>query len=133
MTYAQIVTYLKEQATAAGCASFWYGKETAQAINYDAPFPQAYLFLVPSTIRKGNVISRIRMCFYGKDEQESSNEQSMLIQDAMDVLSQNFIAGLEEDAQGDLGDVDRGPILRKGSTIGTGFVVAFTFTNRAIC
>jgi hypothetical protein len=132
MTYKQLVTHFKEQAQAAGCASFWYGKETAQDINYDAPFPQAYLFMMPSTIQKGKVVTRVRMLFIGNDAQDSSNAESLDIQDAMDSLSQKFVAGLDEESAGEVGDVDRGPVMRKGSTIGTGFLVAFTFSTIAL-
>ncbi|MBO2010878.1 hypothetical protein [Hymenobacter negativus] len=133
MTYKQVVDYLKQQATAVGAGSFWHGKETAKDINYDAAFPQVYLFLVPSTIRDGRVISKVRMCFFGNDEQGSSSDEALLIQDAMDVLTQQFVAALDEDGQGALGDVDRGPVTRSGSTIGTGFFLSFTFSTPALC
>ena len=133
MTYQKVVAYLEEQARAVGAASFWHGKETAQDINYAAPFPQVYLFLMPSTLRKGRVISKVRMLFFGNDEHGSSTEESVAIQDAMDALTQQFIAALEEDAVGEVGDVDRGPVARKGSTIGTGFLIGFTFTTKGVC
>lgn len=133
MTYKQVVDHIGEIALAAGAASFWYGKETAKDINYDAAFPQVYLFLVPSGISKGRVTNRVRMCFYGRDEQNSSSEQSLLVQDAMDVLSQQFIAALEEAGLGEFEQVDRSPVLRQGSTIGTGFFVSFNFTTLGEC
>ena len=133
MTYKNIVAHLQKQAEAVGAASFWHGKETAKDINYDAPFPQVYLFLMPSTIRKGKVISKVRMCFFGNDEHGSSTEESVAIQDAMDVMTQRFITALEEESVGELGEVDRGPVTRSGSTIGTGFFISFTFTTEALC
>jgi hypothetical protein len=48
MTYAETVRYIKAHALAVGAGSFWHGKEAQQSINYNAPFPQAHLFLMPA-------------------------------------------------------------------------------------
>lgn len=133
MTYAQIAAELKTLAEEAGAASFWHGKQTAADINYNAAFPQAHLFLMPSTLRGGYVVTRVNMCFYDKDTHESSNEEVLAIQDAMDVLSQQFVADLIESGIGEVGDVERTPTLRTGAGIGTGFFISFALTTLGQC
>jgi hypothetical protein len=140
MTYAATVRYLKEQALAAGAGSFWHGKEAQKDINYNAAFPQVHLFLMPAPIDGPNVIYPVRLCFYGKDEHENSTEvtaeasadNSLDIQDAMDLLSQKFVAGLRDDDEFEVSkDVQRIPALRDGAQIGTGFFISFTLSIRA--
>lgn len=142
MTYAPTVAYLQAAALAAGCQSFWHGKQATQSINYNAPFPQAHLFLMPAPIVGPNVAYRVNMCFYGADTYESpanladpaATDASFLIQDAMDVLSQAFIGLLRESGDFELSEqIDRAPVLREGSQIGTGFFLSFTLTARALC
>jgi hypothetical protein len=134
MTYAQTVRYLKTQALAVGAGSFWHGKEAQKDINYDAPFPQAHLFLMPAPLKGYNVIYPVRMCFFGKDEHENgdNSEASLDIQDEQDLLTQQFVDALREDGKFDVSeDVQRLPALRDGSQIGTGFFISFTLTARA--
>lgn len=142
MTYAATVRYLQAQALAAGAGSFWFGKEAQQSINYNAPFPQAHLFLMPAPLDGVNVTYPVRLCFYGKDEHENAsnlanpatNAESLDIQDKMDLLSQQFVAALrdDEDSAFDVSpQVQRIPVLREGAQIGTGFFISFTLTTRA--
>jgi hypothetical protein len=134
MTYAPTVRYLKEQALAAGAGSFWHGKEAQQSINYNAPFPQAHLFLMPAPLSGANVQYPVRMCWYGKDEHENGdNTDAMLaIQDEQDILTQVFIEALREDGQFDVSaEVQRLPVAREGAQIGTGFFISFILTARA--
>jgi hypothetical protein len=142
MTYAQTVRYLKAQALAAGAGSFWHGKEAQKDINYNAPFPQVHLFLMPAPLNGANVTYPVRLCFYGKDEHENatdvtaqaSPDNSLDIQDAMDLLSQKFLQALrdDEDEPFDVGEeVQRIPALRDGAQIGTGFFISFTLSARA--
>lgn len=132
MTYAPTIDYLQTTALGAGAASFWYGKQQTQSINYAAPFPQAHLFLLPAPLVGANVQYRIVMAFYGKDEHENGSADSITLQDEMDVLTQQFIANLRDDGQFDVSEqVDRAPALREGAQIGTGFVISFTLTARA--
>lgn len=144
MTYAPTVRYLEAQALEAGCASFWFGPQANQDINYNAPFPQALLFLMPAPLIGPNVSYQVLLQFVGNDQHENAANladataatQSLAIQDAMDVLSQQFLARLrdDEDALFDLPErIDRAPVLRKGSSIGTGFLLSFTLTGRARC
>lgn len=150
MTYAPTVAYLKATALAAGAKSFWHGKQGTQSVNYDAAFPQAHLFLMPANIVGSNVEYPVVMCFYGPDSYESPSDLSQVdpttaqlaadaslrIQDNMDKLSQEFILALREDEDTvfEVSDrVDRGPVLRQGSQIGTGFLVSFTLTGPALC
>lgn len=150
MTYAPTVRYLEALAKAAGAASFWHGQQGTQSVNYNAPFPQAHLFLMPANLSGANVEYPVIMTFYGADAYESpanlaevdpataqtAADASLLIQDAMDVLSQKFIGLLrdDEDEPFDVSErIDRGPVLRQGSQIGTGFLVSFTLTTRALC
>ncbi|MGI4819890.1 MAG: hypothetical protein ACRYFV_01655 [Janthinobacterium lividum] len=130
MTYAAIVDLIQETATAAGAGSFWVGEKTKQDINYNAAFPQVYLFEMPSTLVGTSVETVCTMAFYGKDEHENGTADSVNIQDAMDLLSQRFISLLREADEAEVAPrVDRGPILRKGATIGTGFVCVFKLTT----
>jgi hypothetical protein len=136
MTYAPTVRYLEAQALAAGAGSFWHGKEAQQAINYNAEFPQAHLFLMPAPLSGENVQYPVRMCWYGKDEHENGDNSAamLLIQDEQDQLTQAFIAALREDGQFDVSDqVQRIPVAREGAQIGTGFFISFTLTARAQC
>jgi hypothetical protein len=142
MTYAPTVEYLRTTALAAGAKSFWHGKQATQSINYAAPFPQAHLFLMPAPIVGVNVQYRLVMCFYGADQHENAAniadpevaDQTLAIQDEMDRLSQAFIAQLREDDEFDLSEqIDRAPVLREGSQIGTGFLLTLTLTTRALC
>lgn len=140
MTYGATVRYLGTQAKAAGAASFWFGPMANQDINYNAPFPQALLFLMPAPLVGANVQYQVTLQFVGKDEQENAANlanaatvgESLAIQDAMDVLSQAFISELQEDGEFDISErIDRAPVLRKGSSIGTGFLLSFTLTARS--
>jgi hypothetical protein len=140
MTYAPTVRYLQTHALAVGAGSFWHGKEAQQNINYNAPFPQVHLFLMPAPLNGANVTYPVRLCFYGKDEHEnalnlaneSSADNSLKIQDAMDLLSQQFVGALRDDDEFDVSEeVQRMPVLRDGAQIGTGFFVSFTLTIRA--
>jgi hypothetical protein len=137
MTYAPTVSYLKEQALAAGAGSFWHGKEAQQSINYNAPFPQAHLFLMPAPLNGVNVQYPVRMCWYGKDEHENGDNTDVLlqIQDEQDILTQLFIEALREDGQFDVSEeVQRIPVAREGAQIGTGFFISFVLSARAsIC
>ncbi|GGG34141.1 hypothetical protein [Hymenobacter glacieicola] len=141
MTHAQLVAYLEEQAKEAGAASFWHGKQAQANINYDAPFPQAHLFLMPSRIKGGTITTQVAMCFYGKDEHENdpnlNNEVSLAIQNAMDLLTQHFhvLLASEEEQDAELVDgfMDRVPVLRKGAGIGTGYLVNFTLSSLVVC
>ncbi|RPD45822.1 hypothetical protein DNI29_16870 [Hymenobacter sediminis] len=58
MTHAEIVAYLETQAN----------------INYNAPFPQAHLFLMPSRLKGSSITTQEAMCFYGKDEHENGSD-----------------------------------------------------------
>jgi hypothetical protein len=134
MTYAQTVRYLKAQALAIGAGSFWHGKEAQQSINYNAQFPQAHLFLMPAPLDGDKVQYPVRMCWYGKDEHENSDnsEELLDIQDEQDRLTQEFIAALREDEQFDISEtVQRIPVAREGAQIGTGFFISFVLTARA--
>ncbi|MDO7888162.1 hypothetical protein [Hymenobacter cheonanensis] len=142
MTYAPTVHYLKRIALATGAGSFWFGKEAQKDINYNAAFPQVHLFLMPAPLSGANVSYPVRLCFYGQDAQENalnladqaSPDNSLAIQDAMDLLSQQFVAALRDDEEEvfDVSDeVQRIPVLREGAQIGTGFFVSFTLTTRA--
>jgi hypothetical protein len=143
MTHAELTSLLEELSLHAGAASFWYGPQTNSSINYEAPFPQAHLFLMPSRIQGGNLQTQVALCFYAKDEHEnayldtaeaivaSSNE----LQDEIDRLTQRFYHLLTERAEVELqGDtMDRVPVLRKGSQIGTGYLVNFTLHHVGLC
>lgn len=146
MTYAATVKHLKACALAAGAASFWFGPQTNQNINYDAAFPQAHLFLMPAPLVGENVAYQCTLCFYGKDAQENAANllpdapaptaeevgQSLAIQGAMDQLTQRFVFHLRDAEQFDVSErIERTPVLRKGSGIGTGFVVQLTLTAPA--
>jgi hypothetical protein len=137
MTYAQTVRYLEKLALRAGAESFWHGKEAQQNINYNAPFPQAHLFLMPAPLSGDNVQYPVRMCWYGKDEHENgdNSEAMLVIQDAMDLLTQEFIAALREDEEFDVSaQVQRLPVAREGAQIGTGFFISFVLTvQAAVC
>ncbi|TGD82864.1 hypothetical protein [Hymenobacter wooponensis] len=137
MTHAEIVAYLEAQALAAGAASFWHGKQAQADINYNAAFPQAHLFLMPSRIKGNTITTQVAMCFYGKDEHENGSADSVFIQDAMDKLTQKFhgLLASEEDADVALVDdaMDRTPVLRKGAAIGTGYLVNFTLHSLVVC
>lgn len=135
MTYAPTVRYLRDMALAAGAASFWHGKEAQQSINYNAPFPQAHLFLMPAPLNGPNVQYPVRMCWYGKDEHENAiNSEVMLaIQDEQDQLTQAFVQALRDDEQFDVSEeVQRIPVAREGAQIGTGFFISFVLTARAL-
>lgn len=134
MTYAPTVNYLREQALAAGAASFWHGKQQTQSINYNASFPQAHLFLLPAPLIGQLVAYEVRMAFYGPDELEGDGETALPIQDDMDRLSQAFVDRLREDARFDVSErIDRAPLLREGAQVGTGFFISFTLTGPALC
>ncbi|WP_400190678.1 hypothetical protein [Hymenobacter sp. B81] len=135
MNHQPLTDLLEELATAAGCASFWHGKRSAMNINYNEPFPQAHLFLMPSQLKGGAITTQVAMCFYGKDEHENGSEQSIAIQNEMDVLTQRFHAAFAEQDDVELvGDtMERVPVLRQGAGIGTGYFVNFTLTHLAQC
>jgi hypothetical protein len=101
-----------------------------------------HLFLMPAPLNGANVTYPVRLCFYGKDEHENatdvtaqaSPDNSLDIQDAMDLLSQKFLQALrdDEDEPFDVGEeVQRIPALRDGAQIGTGFFISFTLSARA--
>lgn len=135
MTHSEIVAYLEDKATEAGAASFWHGKQAQANINYNAPFPQAHLFLMPSRLKGGYITTQVAMCFYGLDKHENGSADSIFIQDAMDQLTQRFHALVA-----DVGDVElvgdemqRVPVLRQGAAIGTGYLVNFSIQTLALC
>jgi hypothetical protein len=143
MTHAELTSLLQDLALHAGAASFWYGPQTNSSINYEAPFPQAHLFLMPSRIQGGQLQTQVAMCFYAKDEHENAyldTEEALVasssqLQDEMDRLTQTFYQLLTERAEVELqGDtMDRVPVLRKGSQIGTGYLVNFTLHHVGRC
>lgn len=135
MTHSQIVAFLKAQALEAGAASFWEGKKAAANINYDAPFPQAHLFLMPSRLKGDTITTQVAMCFYGKDEHEHGSDESVGIQSEMDLLTQAFHGLFAEADEVELldGTMERAPVLRAGAAIGTGYFVNFTLTHLKAC
>lgn len=135
MTHSEIVAYLQEQSFAAGAASFWHGKQAQSDINYNAPFPQALLFLMPSKLRKGNVTVQCAMCFVGNDQHESGSAKSIAIVDAMDKLTQEFQTLLAEGEDMELVEevMERAPVYRKGASIGTGYYVTFSLQTKMVC
>ena len=142
MTYAPTVNYLRDLAQQAGAASFWHGKQTAADINYNAPFPQAHLFLLPAPLIGTTVQYQVTIAFYGQDAHENAAnladedaaDQSLAIQEEMDMLSQQFVRLLRESEDFDCSErIDRVPVLRTGAGIGTGFVCSFTLTALAVC
>jgi hypothetical protein len=143
MTHAELTSLLEELSLHAGAASFWYGPQTNSSLNYEAPFPQAHLFLMPSRIQGGNLQTQVALCFYAKDEHENAyldTEEALVassneLQDDIDRLTQTFYQLLIECAQVELqGDtMDRVPVLRKGSQIGTGYLVNFTLNHLGLC
>ncbi|MBX0290967.1 hypothetical protein K3G63_10985 [Hymenobacter sp. HSC-4F20] len=135
MTHAEIVAYLEAQATAAGAASFWHGKQAQANINYNAPFPQAHLFLMPSRLKGSSITTQVAMCFYGKDEHENGSDDSIHIQNEMDKMTQRFHLLLAEGDEAELVDgfMDRVPVLRKGAGIGTGYLVNFSLNSLVQC
>ena len=134
MTYAPTVALLAETAFAVGAGSFWHGKKTSEDINYNEPFPQVYLFLMPAPIVGEYVAYQVVMCFYGKDEHENGGDDSIQIQDSMDLLSQEFFAELREAVGVEVSNrLDRAPVLRQGAALGTGFLCSFTLTAKAVC
>ncbi|UOQ53065.1 hypothetical protein [Hymenobacter cellulosivorans] len=135
MTHADIVALLDALATEAGAKSFWHGKQAQADINYNTPFPQAHLFLMPSRIRGGRITTQVAMCFYGLDKHENGSADSMHIQNEMDLLTQKFYGLFAEAASVELVDdvMDRVPVLRKGASIGTGYLVNFTLSSLVEC
>jgi hypothetical protein len=143
MTHAELTYLLEDLALNAGAQSFWYGPQTNSSINYEAPFPQAHLFLMPSRIQGGNLQTQVALCFYAKDEHENAyldTEEALVasssqLQDEIDRLTQTFYQLLTERAEVELqGDtMDRVPVLRKGSQIGTGYLVNFTLNHSGLC
>ncbi len=135
MTDAEITGRLDELAREAGAASFWHGPDTKKDINYNAAFPQAHLFLMPSKLKNGRVITQVGMCFYGKDEHQNFDAKSFQIQDDMDVLTQKFYSLFADVTEFELvdGEMERGPVYRKGASIGTGYMVTFKLSSLAIC
>lgn len=135
MTHSQIVAYLETQATAAGVASFWTGKKAQADINYNAPFPQAHHFLMPSKIKGGHIIYQVMMGFYGKDEHENGTADTVAIQDEMDLLTQRFFALLAEEVNPELmqEESSRTPAVRVGAIVGTGFIINFELATLALC
>ncbi|KUG06891.1 hypothetical protein [Solirubrum puertoriconensis] len=135
MTHADLTHLLEQLAMEAGAKSFWHGKQTAKDINYNAPFPQAHLFLMPSQLREQRIRTQVTMCFYGADKHENGNADSIVIQDAMDLLTQRFYSLFADLTEVELvdGAMDRTPVLRQGAAIGTGYVVSFTLSHYAQC
>jgi hypothetical protein len=143
MTHAALTDLLHDLALAAGAASFWYGPQTNSSLNYEAPFPQAHLFLMPSRIQGGKLQTQVTLCFYAKDEHENAyldTEEALVatsneLQDNIDQLTQRFYQLLSERAEVELqGDtMDRVPVLRQGSQIGTGYLVNFTLNHLGLC
>jgi hypothetical protein len=129
MTYYDLVKAIEKLALKAGAQSFWTGARLANGINYNAPFPMVEFFNTqPSQIKTSVVRYNIGMGFYGKDEHENGGEQTLQIQSDMDELTQRFIRLLTEwDDFEMLGDtVNRVPVVRKGTKIGTGLFIDFT-------
>ncbi|MGI4736106.1 MAG: hypothetical protein ACRYG7_13095 [Janthinobacterium lividum] len=134
MTYAPTVALLEDTALAVGAGSFWQGKEAEADINYNAPFPQVLLLLMNAPLEGAVVKYEVVLYFVGKDEHENGSKDSIQIQDAMDKLSQRFISELRESDDVEVGNsVRRGPVMRKGAGIGTGFVCSFTLTSLGQC
>jgi len=135
MTHSDIIDYLETQALAAGAASFWHGKQAQADINYNAPFPQALLFLMPSKLKQGNVTVQCAMCFISNDQHENGSAESIAIVDAMDKLTQQFHVLLAEGEAMELVDevMERAPVHRKGSSIGTGYYVTFSLQTKMVC
>jgi hypothetical protein len=139
MNHQPLTDLLEATARAAGAASFWHGKQTSANLNYDAPFPQAHLFLMPSQLKGGYITTQCAMCFYGKDEHENpsnlADPQALAIQNEMDLLTQRFYQLVRElpgvELLGD--EMQRVPTLRNGAGIGTGYFVNFTLTHTAQC
>jgi len=132
MTYADTVAYLEAQALGVGAASFWHGPQTNQDINYAEPFPQVDLYLLPAPLVGPNVVYQVNMSFNALDQHENGGPDTLGLQGAMDVLSQQFIAALREDEQFDVSErVERAPQYRKGARVATGFFISFTLTARA--
>lgn len=135
MTHAHLVALLETLALQAGAASFWHGKQAQANLNYDAAFPQAHLFLMPSRLQGGQVLTQCAMCFYGKDEHENGSDESVLIQHQMDELTQVFhglFAGADDVELVDEA-MDRVPVLRQGAGIGTGYLINFTLSSLKQC
>lgn len=135
MTHSEIVAYLDAKATEAGAASFWHGKQAQANINYNAPFPQAHLFLMPSQLANGKATTDITMGFYGLDKHENGGPDSSGIQDEMDRLTQRFYALLAEEVNPELvgGKMSRTPAFRVGGIVGTGFVCSFSLATLPLC
>ena len=130
MTYDETVSYLEEIALSVGAGSFWHGPKTNENIDYNSPFPQVHLFLMPAPLIDHKVDYQPTLCFYGKDAHENGGPGSLKIQGAMDRLSQLFIDALREDNRLEVSTrVDRVPVYRKGAGIGTGFLCSFTLTG----
>ncbi|WP_324671049.1 hypothetical protein [Hymenobacter sp. GOD-10R] len=134
MTHLELTDLLEMLALRAGAASFWHGKQTEADINYDAKFPQAHLFLMPSQLKAGNVTTQVAMAFYGHDNHENGSQDSIKIQNEMDLLTQQFAALLEATPSIDVVDelINRSPVLRKGSGVGTGYFISFTLAHIGI-
>ena len=134
MTYAPTVELLKAVALSAGARSFWHGKKAQGNINYNEPFPQAHLIEMESPIVNGFVKHRVLLYFIAKDEHENGSEDSIRLQDEMDILSQQFFALLaEQDGVEIEGTIQRGAVVREGGKIGTGFLCSFTLNSLALC
>lgn len=138
MTYAALIAHLDTLARQAGAASFWTGLKTANGLNYDQPFPQAELFILPSALLGETVVQySIGLAFYGQDTLESSEADVIAIQSAMDQLSQRFVRLVRYDEQWELverpgGAVQRTPTVRTGTKVGTGLFIDFTLNVDAL-
>jgi hypothetical protein len=134
MTYAPTVQLLEDTAMATGAGSFFHGPKAQGNINYSEPFPQVHLLLMNAPIVGSAVRYEVVLYFVGKDEHENGSQDSIQIQDAMDRLSQAFIAELREAGGVEVGDnIRRGPVMREGAAIGTGFVCSFTLDTTIEC
>lgn len=134
MNHAQVVAYLESAARAAGAASFWHGARANGNINYNAPFPQALLYHLPSKLTPRGIEYQVALCFVGKDEHENGGPDSVAITNAMDTVTQKlyFQILLEDDAL-TVENMERAPVQRQGAAIGTGYLVTFVLIVPRVC
>lgn len=139
MTYAALVAALETLALEAGAASFWTGVKAAAGINYNAAFPMAELFILPSVLLGETTVQySIGMGFYGKDLIEGGGADAVAIQSAMDELTQRFIRLVREHDELELLErpgapvVNRIPTVRTGTKVGTGLFIDFTVNVAAL-
>lgn len=139
MNYAALVETLETLAKEAGAASFWTGVKAAAGINYNAKFPQAELFILPSVLLGETTVQySIGMLFCGNDTHEGGTADTVSIQSEMDQLTQRFARLVRDCEDWELvsrapsGDFNRMPTVRTGTQVGTGFFIDFTVNVLAI-